>query len=126
MLQRRLSIVLQSSSSNAKASLVNSLPIISARGFSTNPRWTNVDNSASFSQSSVDSKSGSRGKFIKERGDGFFVDEFPSIERESSFIVDRMREQEGSVFDRYTSEMNSEWRGFSKADDSQYQNRCEL
>lgn len=127
----------------------NSYEQPSSRNFSTNPRWTNKDeNSHGTNSQHVDSISYSSSVKLSEKRyhrinstivndecvddsydkSGFFVDEMIR-ERDSSFLMDRLRRQqlETSIFDKYSSNMMDEWRGYvAEPEEAKSQNRCDL
>jgi len=119
-----------------------------SRNFSTNPRWTNKDENSHGTPQIKESISSSSSVRLTEKRyrrmssiivddqceddsydkSGFFVDEM-TRERDSSFLMDRLRRQqlETSIFDRYTSNMMDEWRGYvDEPEEAKSQNRCDL
>lgn len=166
MLQRRLSFVLQASSSHSSPSSSsshvamgrrNSLPLMMvatnsthwpnnnnnssdgplSRQFSTNPRWTNKDESTLGGSSpriveSISSTVTLTEKRVRQRRrsmSGFFVGDTMRRQRDASLMMERLRRQqtETSVFDQYSSHMMDEWKGYAEEpDESKSQNRCDL
>jgi len=180
MFPRRLSFVLQASSSHSSSSSTvsmgrrNSLPLMMAslpnnhcsdgqlsRNFSTNPRWTNKDESTTggaphhivesisstvtmtekrIHRRRLSDSTRRRSSMVEDEEDeeqyddhfnksGFYVDSSMRRERDSSFLLDRLRRQqvETSVFDKYSSHLMDEWKGYAEEpDETKSQNRCDL